>query len=305
MHQHSASSTTMASVTKEDKDFYDENGYMVVKNFFTPDEVSLLKEDIKQLIQDNHEADANKTVLQKKQRLLDSASKATLFYEENAFDSEGNLNKDIPLERSVHRIQAGCHLYAEETKKALFSDKMKSFVKDITGFKDPRVIQSMYLLKQPNIGAPKDPHQDEMYLTTDPTGMVFGIWVALDDATEENGCLDFIPGSHKTIPCTRFFVRTGKKEEDGEKVADWEGEAEYLNNHDDSKYVRCPVKSGDLILIHGLVVHKSEANRSDKPRRVFSFHAYESDGGNVKWSNKSWCQESQDYKFMSLYETSV
>ena len=40
------------------------------------------------------------------------------------------------------------------------------------------------------------PHQDASFLYTEPLGRVLGVWIALEDATLENGCLWFIPGSH-------------------------------------------------------------------------------------------------------------
>ena len=71
----------------------------------------------------------------------------------------------------------------------------------------------MYIFKQPFIGGESKcfklwglvfdilyhavrAHQDASYLYADPIKMV-GFWIALEDATEENGCLQFIPGSHK------------------------------------------------------------------------------------------------------------
>ncbi len=41
------------------------------------------------------------------------------------------------------------------------------------------------------------PHQDATFLWMDGVLKVMGLWIALEDATEENGCLWFIPGSHK------------------------------------------------------------------------------------------------------------
>ena len=41
------------------------------------------------------------------------------------------------------------------------------------------------------------PHQDATYLYTEPLKKVFGIWIALEDADEDNSCLWFVPGSHK------------------------------------------------------------------------------------------------------------
>ena len=43
------------------------------------------------------------------------------------------------------------------------------------------------------------PHQDATYLACKPPRIV-GLWLALEDATVDNGCLWFIPGSHKGIP---------------------------------------------------------------------------------------------------------
>jgi len=40
------------------------------------------------------------------------------------------------------------------------------------------------------------PHQDGSFLYTEPL-KVMGLWLALEDATVDNGCLSFIPGSHK------------------------------------------------------------------------------------------------------------
>lgn len=40
-------------------------------------------------------------------------------------------------------------------------------------------------------------HQDSTFLYTDPMKLL-GFWIALEDATLENGCMHFIPGSHKS-----------------------------------------------------------------------------------------------------------
>jgi len=45
-----------------------------------------------------------------------------------------------------------------------------------------------------------------VFLYTDPPSAV-GFWFALEDCTKTNGCLSFVPGSHKTSPVTKRFVR--------------------------------------------------------------------------------------------------
>lgn len=41
-------------------------------------------------------------------------------------------------------------------------------------------------------------HIDSTFLYVEPIDHLIGIWIAVDDANEENGCLAFIPGSHKS-----------------------------------------------------------------------------------------------------------
>jgi len=47
------------------------------------------------------------------------------------------------------------------------------------------------------------PHQDATYLACRPLRVV-GLWIALEDATVDNGCLWFLPGSHKGSPLSVF-----------------------------------------------------------------------------------------------------
>ncbi|GFT69369.1 phytanoyl-CoA dioxygenase 1, partial [Nephila pilipes] len=63
-------------------------------------------------------------------------------------------------------------------------------------YKDPVVVQSMIIFKKPKIGEIVRPHQDSTFLYTDPPTCI-GLWFPLEDATIENGCLWYVPGSHK------------------------------------------------------------------------------------------------------------
>lgn len=54
------------------------------------------------------------------------------------------------------------------------------------------------------------PHQDATFLHTEPLGRILGFWIALEDATQENGCLWFIPGSH-TSKSPGSLVRAVKR----------------------------------------------------------------------------------------------
>jgi len=70
-----------------------------------------------------------------------------------------------------------------------------------------RMVQDMALLKPPFHGAEKPWHQDTAYFDYTPLGGVIGVWIALDGATVENGCMQVIPGSHLAGPAQHYHVR--------------------------------------------------------------------------------------------------
>lgn len=53
------------------------------------------------------------------------------------------------------------------------------------------------------------------------------------------------------------------------------------------------------MIIHGQVVHKSEANGSAKPRHAYTFHIIETEGS--KYSEKNWLQSEKDTDFPKLF----
>ncbi|MFP6705884.1 MAG: phytanoyl-CoA dioxygenase family protein [Alphaproteobacteria bacterium] len=61
------------------------------------------------------------------------------------------------------------------------------------GGAQPLLLQSMYIFKQPGIGGEVVWHQNSTYLYTELMS-VMGLWVALEDATVENGCMWALPG---------------------------------------------------------------------------------------------------------------
>lgn len=65
------------------------------------------------------------------------------------------------------------------------------------------------------------------------------------------------------------------------------------------QFIACPVKKGSLVIIHGLVIHQSELNRSDKSRYAYTFHVMETD--NVKYSPENWLQLPEGETFAVLY----
>ena len=114
-------------------------------------------------------------------------------------------------------------------------------------------------LKPPRVGSAKPPHQDNSYHRIEPADLTVTAWVAIDDATPENGCMRFLPGSHKKGLIEHVPLP---------------GQEHNLSpaNLDLSSEVVVPCKAGDVALFHTLVLHHSLPNRTDHWRRSFICH---------------------------------
>lgn len=71
--------------------------------------------------------------------------------------------------------------------------------------------------------------------------------------------------------------------------------------YDNSKFIPVPVKKGSMVVIHGEVVHKSEHNKSNKSRQIYTFHMF--DQKNTTYSKQNWLQATAEVPFTPLYPT--
>lgn len=144
------------------------------------------------------------------------------------------------------------------------------------GLEAPLLLQSMYLFKQPHVGAEVGWHQDATFLRTEPPS-VTGFWIALDDADRDNGCLTALPGAH-CGPLRQWFGY-----QDGDLVTrtldakPWPA----------VEPVALEVRRGTLIVLHGLLPHASTANRSPRPRHAYSLHLID---GWADYPDDNWLQ---------------
>lgn len=144
------------------------------------------------------------------------------------------------------------------------------------GLQEPLLLQSMYLFKQPHVGAEVGWHQDATFLRTDPPS-VTGFWIALDDADRDNGCLVALPGAH-CGPLRQWF---GYR--DGELVSRTIDRTPWPP----VEPVALEVRRGTLIVLHGLLPHASTANRSPRPRQAYSLHLID---GRADYPADNWLQ---------------
>ena len=120
-------------------------------------------------------------------------------------------------------------------------------------------------------------HQDSTFLYTEPLSAV-GLWFALEDCTATNGCLEFIPGSHRDgVHNGRRFVRNATN--DGVEFT------APVRTYPEEEFVSAPVAAGTLVLIHGSVVHRSSKNTSPASRIIYTFHLID---GAAEYDSRNW-----------------
>jgi ectoine hydroxylase-related dioxygenase (phytanoyl-CoA dioxygenase family) len=109
------------------------------------------------------------------------------------------------------------------------------------------------LLKPPRVGREKPWHQDNSMFDHAPDARIVGVWTALDEVTLENGCMHVIPGSHRAGPVPHFQRRDFQ-------ICDAEVPLDRI--------VAVPLRPGGCLLFDGLLHHGTPSNRSPKRRRA-------------------------------------
>jgi phytanoyl-CoA hydroxylase len=109
-----------------------------------------------------------------------------------------------------------------------------------------------YFNKPPGIGQPTPAHQDGYYFMLDPCEAVT-MWFALDRSDEENGCVRYVPGSHR-----RGMRKHGRTQTLGFS----QGIVDYPTPQDSSAEVAIPAAPGDLLVHHAMTIHRADGNRS-------------------------------------------
>lgn len=121
----------------------------------------------------------------------------------------------------------------------------------------PALFQDQALLKPPLIGREKPWHQDNAFFTVHPEAAIIGVWIALDDAVPENGCMHILPATHRAGPVPHFQRR------------DWQL---CDTDIDVARVVAVPLRPGGLLFFHGLLHHGTPPSRSPNRRRALQFH---------------------------------
>jgi len=266
---------------------YEKNGFLVVEGFAEERECDALRARAAELVEAFEPAEIVSIFTTHEQNrvadeyFMTSGDKIRFFFEENAFLPNGTLKQ--PKERSINKIGHALHDLDPVFSRFSRSEKVKEVATAI-GFAESYLVQSMYIFKQPNIGGEVSCHQDSTFIYTEPTDIA-GLWFALEDATIENGCLWGIPGGHKRGLKSRW-VRTpdGAMKFDVFDTQPWP----------ENELVPLEVTKGSLILLNGLLPHRSFENRSSRSRHAYTLHLIHA---NAEYPGDNWLQRSVDLPF--------
>lgn len=204
---------------------------------------------------------------------LESAGRIHFFFEEDAFLPDGTLKQS--KEHSINKIGHALHDLDPVFNEFSRTPENRQLSADL-GLVAPLLLQSMYIFKQPRIGGEVGCHQDSTFLYTEPQDIV-GLWFALEDATLENGCLWAIPGGHE-LGLKQRWRRSG----DGMYFETYNSEP-----WPEDRLVPLEVTKGSLIVLHGLLPHKSLANRSSRSRHAYTLHLIDA---NSRYARDNWLQ---------------
>ena len=260
---------------------WDNNGYLVLDNFYSNNECDILRDRASYLVKNfdpkEYQSifDTNKQDHVNDNYFLESGNKIRFFFEDKAFDNSGNLTNSKEL--IINKIGHALHDLDKEFYKFSHREDLQTIAKSI-GISEPLLLQSMYIFKQPKIGGEVICHQDSTFLYTKPESAV-GFWVALEDATVNNGCLFVASGSHKG-PLRKLFTKKNNKM----KMIT-------LNETPFEKTdTALEVKKGALVLLHGRLAHYSSENKSDKSRHAYTLHVID---GKAEYPRENWLQRGK------------
>ncbi|WP_254823984.1 phytanoyl-CoA dioxygenase family protein [Haloglomus halophilum] len=133
-------------------------------------------------------------------------------------------------------------------------DRLVTVAQDLLG-PDVKLLRSAAMFKPPHVGSEKGLHQDSAYYPVRPYDQVT-TWVALDDATPENGCMEVLPGGHME----------GLLEHETQEY-----ETDIVIPEDLGEMEQLPMEAGDVLFQHSLLPHRTSPNTTDRWRRAMIF----------------------------------
>lgn len=243
-------------ITPEQINTYKETGLLVIPDLLNAAEIASLRKET---------ADIFRGKRGKIEGMID--------VEENISDAEV-LKKYIAI-HFPHKLSPLIH-------EMLFH---KGIVDILTGIVGPDVkcMQSMLFVKGPG-KAGQSWHQDEFYIPTRDKSLV-GVWIAIDDASVENGCLWIIPGRPGYI--------MKRVENNSNEYADVD--TVDVTNYEKDK-IPVEVKSGSVVFFNGYTLHSSQRNKTSDCFRTALVNHYMSADSMLPWDQDGNLPATEDLR---------
>lgn len=228
------------TVTEEDVRFFVENGYLIKEGLVAVDEIEEMRQDTVAIARGAYPCDG----------ISPAPPTAT----------DDEVLRDILCIHQPHYISPVMRKYVQHPK---ICGALSQITAAHLPFWDGSVkcMQSMLFVKPPSFQG-QAWHQDEIYIPTRDRSLVGG-WIALDDATIENGCLWVIPGSHR--PGYLYPQRKHSNDEEFDFAPESYG-------FDEAVEIPVEVKAGAVVFFNGYLLHRSRKNRGQVYRRVLVNH---------------------------------
>lgn len=233
-------------LTKEQRDFYEENGYLVIRNLMTSEELKRWDDRFVDICRNPEKRPLGMQILRDISVVKKGGSKEN---HEKAIGKIQDWQEDpVLFEYCQH-------------------PNILKYMQCFCGY-DVKTVHTMLISKQPNVGkTTRHPlHQDLMYFPFRPAERIACSWTSMVPVNRENGGLVVIPGTHKGELVQHTYP-------------DWESEggvnkAYYgiKNFPKDAKFIYLEMQPGDTVFFHPLLIHGSGTNKTDQYRRSISCH---------------------------------
>lgn len=229
---------------QKQKAFFEEQGYLIVENILSPEEVQECQEEIKRL----HELAAE---------LEAKGDPAIGYFQREPYAKGANRQDGLPVLRKIESTRR----FSELFRRLAAHPKLVKVLKNLLGSEDLLLFRSTLMLKPAFHGSVHGLHQDSAYWPMEPPSLVT-VSIALNHTTLENGCFRIIPQSHKW-----------GLQEWGRIARDQNEALTDRQDVDFSGQIEVPLTAGSALFFHSLLVHGSGPNKSPNPRNT-ALYAY-------------------------------